>query len=114
MHNMIGLRSRVEELAKHPHAKAIVIGVTAAALTPVILPLVKPALKSTIKTSVVLFERTKAAIAETGELLADIAAEAKAEALSETQQAMQLNSSETIASSTSAPLQSNHVQQNTL
>jgi hypothetical protein len=51
-------------------------------------------LKSTIKTSVVLLERAKSAIAETGEMIADIAAEARTEAMLETQQSVQLKSAE--------------------
>jgi len=75
----IGLRSRVAELASHPNAKIVLIGATAVAVTPIVLPLLKPALKATIKSGVALYERTKIAIAETGEALADVAAEAKAE-----------------------------------
>lgn len=79
----IGLRTRVAELANHPNSKALVIGVTAVAVTPIVLPLVKPALKATIKSGVTLYERAKIAIAETGETLADIAAEARAEVQSD-------------------------------
>ena len=84
-HGAIGLRARVQELAQNQNAKVVVIGVAAVALTPVILPLMKPVLKATIKTGFSLFEKTKSAIAETGEILADIAAEAKAEAILEAQ-----------------------------
>ena len=75
----IGLRTRVAELASHPNSKLLVVGVTAVAITPIVLPLVKPALKATIKSGVTLYEKTKVAIAETGEVLADVAAEARAE-----------------------------------
>jgi hypothetical protein len=81
----VGLRSWVAEMAAKPHVKAIAIGVTAVALTPVVLPVVKPVLKATIKSGVTLFEKTKGAFAETGEMLADIAAEARAEAQAEAQ-----------------------------
>jgi hypothetical protein len=40
---------------------------------------VKPALKATIKSGVTLYEKAKIAVAETGEVVADIAAEARAE-----------------------------------
>jgi len=76
----IGLRERVAELTRHPNTTAIAIGVATVALTPVIVPLVKPVLKNTIKTGVTWYEKTKSALAETAESLADIAAEAKAEA----------------------------------
>ncbi len=75
----ISLRDRVAQLAAHPNAKAIALGAAAVALTPVILPHVKPVLRATLKSGVLLLERTKGAIAEAGEMLADIAAEAKAE-----------------------------------
>jgi hypothetical protein len=75
----VGLRTRVAELASHPNTKVVMLGVAAVAVTPIILPLVKPALKATIKSGVSLYERAKIAIAETGETLADVAAEARAE-----------------------------------
>lgn len=87
-----GLRQRIAELSANPNAQAIAIGVTAVALTPVVLPLVKPVLKATIKTGVTFFEKTKVAVAETGEMMADIAAEAKAEALIEAQKKANLRS----------------------
>jgi hypothetical protein len=80
----IGLRARVAELAADPNARAIAVGVATLALTPVVLPLVRPVLKATIKSGVSLFEKTKGAIAEAGEVLADIAAEARAEVQAET------------------------------
>lgn len=81
----VGLRARVAELAAHPNAKVVAVGVATLALAPVILPVIRPVLKTTIKSGVTLFEKTKRAIAETGEVLADIAAEAKAEAQAEAQ-----------------------------
>jgi hypothetical protein len=86
----IGLRARVAQLAADPSARAIAIGVTTVALAPVVLPLIKPVLKATLKSSVALFERTKNAIAETREVLADIAAEARAEAHVEVQKQLTL------------------------
>jgi Protein of unknown function (DUF5132) len=81
----MGLRARVAELAAHHKAKAIAVGVAAIAVAPVVLPLVRPVLKATIKSGITLFEKTKSALAETGEVLADIAAEARAEAVAEAQ-----------------------------
>lgn len=75
----VGLRTRVAELASNPNAKALVVGVTAVAVTPIVLPLVKPALKATIKSGVTLYEKSKIAIAETGEMIADVVAEARSE-----------------------------------
>ncbi|MEO1134827.1 MAG: DUF5132 domain-containing protein, partial [Cyanobacteria bacterium J06639_1] len=54
--------------------------------TPVVLPLLKPALKTTLKTGVTLYEKARIAIAETGEYLADVAAEARAEVQANSQQ----------------------------
>lgn len=82
-HSPVGLRSRVNELMANPNAKALVIGATAVAVTPFVLPLVKPALKATIKTGVTAFEKARIAIAETGEAIADVAAEARAEVQAE-------------------------------
>ncbi|MEB3884294.1 DUF5132 domain-containing protein [Lyngbya sp. CCY1209] len=81
-----GLRQRIAELTANPNTRAIVVGVAAVALTPVVLPLVKPVLKSTLKSGVTLLEKTKVALAETGEVMADIVAEAKAEAQAESLQ----------------------------
>lgn len=75
----VGLRTRIAELASHPNAKALVVGVTAVAVTPFVLPLIKPVLKATIKSGVTLYEKAKIAVAETGEVIADVAAEARAE-----------------------------------
>jgi hypothetical protein len=75
----VGLRTHVAELARNPNTKALLVGVTAVAVTPIVLPLVKPALKATIKSGVKLYEKAKIAVAETGEVVADIAAEARAE-----------------------------------
>ncbi len=75
----IGLRTHVAELAKNPNAKALIVGVTAVAVTPIVLPLVKPVLKATIKSGVTLYEKAKITVAETGEMIADIAAEARVE-----------------------------------
>lgn len=75
----VGLRTHVAELARNPNAKALVVGVAAVAVTPIVLPLVKPALKATIKSGVALYEKAKITVAETGEVVADIAAEARSE-----------------------------------
>jgi hypothetical protein len=57
--------------------------VGAVVLAPTVLPLLKPVAKATIKTGVTLYEKTKGAIAETGEVIGDLVAEAKAEAMAE-------------------------------
>lgn len=83
MGNALGaqtLRSRIAELTRNPSTRTVLVGVTAVALTPVVLPLVRPLLKSTIKSGVLVYEKAKGAIAETVEMVADVAAEARAEA----------------------------------
>jgi len=85
-----GLRTWISNLTTHPNAKTVAVGVTAVALTPIILPLVKPTLKATIKSGITLFDKAKGAIAETGEVLIDIAAEAKAEAHAEAEKRAKL------------------------
>jgi len=88
----VGLRTRVAELASSPNTKALVVGVTAVAVTPIVLPLVKPALKATIKSGVALYEKAKIAVAETGEVIADVAAEARAEVQANSSQKTSLQS----------------------
>ncbi|GLI34666.1 DUF5132 domain-containing protein [Desulforhabdus amnigena] len=65
----------------------IAVGIGALILAPVVLPVVgsvvKPLLKATIKGGIILFEKGREAIAETAEVLEDIAAEAKAELIKE-------------------------------
>ncbi|HIK38670.1 MAG: DUF5132 domain-containing protein [Geminocystis sp.] len=55
---------------------AVVLGYT-------IISLLKPLAKATIKTGVIIYQKTKETLAETGEQLADIVAEAKAEVMAE-------------------------------
>ncbi len=90
----MGLRARVHQLSQAPMGKMVLLGATAIVLTPLVLPLVKPVIKSTLKIGFSWFEKTKTALAETGEILADIAAEAKAESLGDAQKkVIQLSSS---------------------
>lgn len=81
MYRAMTLRSRIAELTNQHNTKLIVVGVASAAIAPVVVPLIKPVVKASFKTGVVLFEKTKIAIAETGEVLADLAAEARAEVM---------------------------------
>ncbi len=63
--------------------RAMAIGLGALVVTPVVLPLLKPAAKATVKTGVILYEKTKGTLAEAGEMMADLVAEAKAEVIAE-------------------------------
>jgi hypothetical protein len=55
-------------------------------LAPTIGSLLKPVAKATIKTGVVLYQKGKEILAETGEQLGDLVAEAKAEVMAEQSQ----------------------------
>jgi hypothetical protein len=61
----------------------VVVGLGAAILAPAILPVVatvvKPMAKGAIKLGVILYERGRETIAEVGEIIEDLVAEAKAE-----------------------------------
>lgn len=78
-----------------PPGKAIAIGVAAAVLAPTLFSLLKPVAKATLKTGLILLEKGKGTVAEAGEVLGDILAEAKAEVALEQEQkaswAAQLN-----------------------
>lgn len=64
--------------------KTIAIGVGAVIIAPTVASLLKPVAKATIKTGVILYQKkTKETIAETGEQLGDLVAEAQAEVLAE-------------------------------
>ena len=69
-------------VTNHP-MQTLAIGLGAAILAPTVIPLVKPFAKAAIKSGVGFYEKTKGAIAETGESIGDIVAEAKAEAAAE-------------------------------
>ena len=66
----------------HP-LKTLAIGMGVAIVAPTVLPLAKPLAKAAIKSGVSFYEKTKGAIAETGEVIGDIVAEAKAEVAAE-------------------------------
>jgi hypothetical protein len=74
---------QTRRLAQITPGKAIVFGVGALLLAPTVVSLLKPVAKATIKTGVVLYEKTKGSLAEAGEVLGDIVAEAKAEVMAE-------------------------------
>ena len=69
----------------------IFVGIGAAVLAPAVLPVLasiaRPLAKAAIKGGIMLYDKGKEAVAEAGELVEDLVAEAKAE-LSDEQQAM--------------------------
>ena len=74
---------QAQKIAQNPPTKALTIGLGAVIVAPILLPLLKPVAKATVKMGVVLYEKTKGTIAEAGEVLGDIVAEAKAEIATE-------------------------------
>lgn len=74
---------QVKNMYQNDPIKTIAIGVGAVILAPTIASLLKPVAKATIKTGVILYQKTKETIAETGEQLGDLVAEAQAEVLAE-------------------------------
>lgn len=70
--------------------RAIAWGIGAVVLAPIVIPAIgkvaKPLAKATIKSGITIYEKGKVAVAEAGEVLQDIVAEAKAEAAAEAQQ----------------------------
>jgi hypothetical protein len=71
----LGLDDLVEDFG----VPALVVGVGAALLAPVLLPIGKPLAKSAIKAGLALYEKSKGAFAEMGEAFEDLVAESKAE-----------------------------------
>ena len=75
--------NQLKQMYQKNPTQTVAIGLGAIVLTPIVLPLLKPLAKATIKSGVNLFEKTKGAIAEAGEVVGDIVAEAKAEVAEE-------------------------------
>jgi Protein of unknown function (DUF5132) len=74
---------QIKNMYQEQPLKMIAIGVGAVILAPTVLSILKPVAKATIKTGVILYEKTKETLAETGEQLGDLVAEVKAEVLAE-------------------------------
>ena len=63
--------------------QTLAIGMGTVILAPTIISLLKPLTKAAIKSGVSFYEKTKGTIAETGEVIGDIVAEAKSEVAAE-------------------------------
>ncbi|AFZ55148.1 DUF5132 domain-containing protein [Cyanobacterium aponinum UTEX 3222] len=74
---------KIKNMYQNDPLKTIAIGVGAVIIAPTVASLLKPVAKATIKTGVILYQKTKETIAETGEQLGDLVAEAQAEVLAE-------------------------------
>jgi hypothetical protein len=72
-----------DDVLKGNVVTGLAIGIGAAVLAPVVIPvaaqIVKPLVKAAIKGGIVLYEKGKETIAEMGEVVEDLIAEAKAE-----------------------------------
>ena len=86
---------KVEDLLEDLGIPGIAAGLGAVVLAPVLIPAVakasKPVAKALIKGGIIAYEKSKSALAETGEVLEDLVAEVKAElAEEELQQRLEL------------------------
>ena len=74
---------KITDFVEDAGAPGIIAGIGAVLLAPVVIPIVtgigKPIAKSIIKGGLVLFEKSKGAVAEVGESWEDMVAEARAE-----------------------------------
>ncbi len=73
----------VEDLFEDVGTPGIVAGIGALVLAPIVIPAIakigKPIAKAAIKGGITLYEKCKGEVAETGEVLEDLVAEARAE-----------------------------------
>jgi hypothetical protein len=78
----------IDDIAKARTVPLLAAGIAAAALLPVALPVIarvgRPALKSVVKAGLLIYEDSRIRIAEAGEYVEDLVAEAQAEAAGET------------------------------
>ncbi|HAZ46557.1 MAG TPA: DUF5132 domain-containing protein [Cyanobacteria bacterium UBA11369] len=88
--SQVKLNQTLQNVRNLASDRAILIGIGAVALAPIVLPAVakigKPILKAAIKTSLNLYEKSQGAVAEAGEMFWDVVAESKAEITAEAQQ----------------------------
>lgn len=79
----INIPNEIENLFRNPVHRNIIIGVGVVALLPAVAPALirvgRPLIRSAVKSSVLLLEASREAVAEAGEALEDIFAEVKAE-----------------------------------
>ncbi len=77
--------SRILKTVKHTNLSTVVFGLGAVVIAPRLVPVLKPVALATLKGGIRLYERSKAALTETGEMLEDLVAEVKAEKITATQ-----------------------------
>ena len=73
----------LEDLFEDLGTPGIIAGIGALVLAPIVIPAIakigKPIAKAAIKGGIILYEKSKGAVAETGEVLEDLVAEARTE-----------------------------------
>ncbi|MCU0534183.1 MAG: DUF5132 domain-containing protein [Hydrococcus sp. Prado102] len=70
---------KFENLLEDLGTPGIIAGIGAIVAAPFVIPALKPVTKAAIKGGIIVYEKGKAIVAETGELFEDLVAEAKAE-----------------------------------
>lgn len=99
--------SIIDDMLKGNVVTGLAIGIGAAILTPILLPIVtgvaKPLAKSVIKGGIILYEKSRETIAELGETVEDLIAEAKAE-LAQQHAPPAVASVSTVAKTTEGPV----------
>lgn len=80
---------KIVDFVEDAGAPGLIAGIGAVLLAPVLIPVVagvgKPLVKSVIKGGMVIYEKSRGALAEVGETWEDIVAEARAELAEENQ-----------------------------
>jgi len=73
----------IQDMFKGNVAMSLAVGLAAAVLVPIVLPVVvraaKPVAKAIIKTGLIVYEKGRESLAEAGEVMEDMVAEAKSE-----------------------------------
>lgn len=77
--------SSILKTVNETNLSTFAFGLGAVVMAPILIPVIKPVAKATIKGGVKLYENSKAALAEVGEMLDDLVAEVKAEKITATQ-----------------------------
>jgi galactitol-specific phosphotransferase system IIC component len=73
----------VEDLFEDVGTPGMIAGIGAVVLAPIVIPAIakiaKPIAKTALKSGIMLYEKSKAAVVEAGEVFEDLVAEAQAE-----------------------------------
>ena len=77
--------SSIVKTVKHTNLSTVAFSLGAVAIAPILVPVLKPVVKTTLKGGIRLYEKSKAALTETGEMLEDLVAEVKAEKMTAAQ-----------------------------